>query len=322
MALPIRCDIPEDFFKEENRCDYLVTKEIKELWAIQIDLLEELKRVCKKYDLEYFADSGTLIGAVRHQGYIPWDDDIDIVMKRSDYNKLIEIAPREFENPYFLQSAHSEIFPRGYARLRNSNTTVLTRYDFGKNINHGIFIDIFPLDNIPDNESVKRKWIQKIIIISKVLSAGCPGDFVTDVRWHTKIKGNIKRVISRIIVKVIGYENLIKMYEELCSKYNEINTKKISYVAYSKGKAKHIWDRDGFKFGHVVNFEFTDINIPDGYDDRLKVEYSDYMKIVRASNTHGSIIFDTRTPYVEYMKKHTEAELRETIKKINISIGR
>ncbi len=309
MELPIRCKIPETFFNEEVRCDYLVTKEIKELWAIQIDLLEELKRVCRKYNLEYYADSGTLIGAIRHKGYIPWDDDIDVVMKRRDYNTLIKIAPREFRFPYFLQSAHSEIFPRGYARLRNSNTTALTGHDLGKNINHGIFIDIFPLDNIPDNQIVKQKWIKKIIILDKILTVGCSNCFSGNVKWNIKIK----RIIARTIVKTIGYKKMIEMYEGLCSKYNGNDTKKISYIAYSKGKAKHIWDREGFNHGHVMKFEFTDINIPDGYDSRLKVEYNDYMKIVRSPTIHGSMIFDTRTPYKEYMKKYTEAELRETI---------
>ena len=97
------------FLEEELRSGYLVSSKMKKIWAVQLDLLEQIKHVCSRYHLTYYADSGTLLGAVRHKGYIPWDDDIDIVMKRSDYNKLIEIAPIEFKKPYFLQSAHSEI---------------------------------------------------------------------------------------------------------------------------------------------------------------------------------------------------------------------
>ena len=136
----IKLQIPEDFYKEETRNGYTVSEKMKRVWAVELDLLAEFQRVCEKYNLTYYADSGTLIGAVRHHGYIPWDDDIDIVMKRDDFEKLVNVGAYEFQYPFFLQNSYSDKgFFRGYARLRNSETTAITKQDVLCNMNNGIF---------------------------------------------------------------------------------------------------------------------------------------------------------------------------------------
>ena len=291
------------FFEEENRSGYLVSSKTKKIWAVQLDLLQQVKQVCTRYHLTYYADSGTLLGAVRHQGYIPWDDDIDIVMKRSDYNKLIEIAPVEFKKPYFLQSAHSEIFPRGYARLRNDNTTAITAYDLDKDIHHGIFIDIFPLDNVPDDERERDKWLKEITFFHKMIRAGVSRQI------GKKVLDNILIYISRGVIACVGYSRAMQKYEKLCSRYDDRETGYISYVAYSKGKKKHIWESACFDSAHEVPFEFTTIAIPDLYDSRLRTEYGDYMTPVRAGTAHGDVIFEPEIPYKEFLKDHPIQEL-------------
>ena len=87
----------DDFLREEIICGYKVSTKMKKIWAVQLDLVLQLKRVCEKYNLRYFMYAGTLIGAVRHQGYIPWDDDLDIIMPRADYDKLKAVAETEFQ---------------------------------------------------------------------------------------------------------------------------------------------------------------------------------------------------------------------------------
>ena len=84
--------LPEEFLREEIRCDYLVTEKYKKVWAVEIDLLLELDRVCRKHGLKYFLMYGTLLGAVRHGGFVPWDDDLDVIMLRGDYEKLQYLA--------------------------------------------------------------------------------------------------------------------------------------------------------------------------------------------------------------------------------------
>ena len=95
--------IPNGFFEEEERNGYVITKKRKEIWAVEIDMLLKFIYVCEKHNLKYFADSGTLLGAARHNGFIPWDDDIDVAMLRKDYDKFCKIAINEFKYPYFFK---------------------------------------------------------------------------------------------------------------------------------------------------------------------------------------------------------------------------
>lgn len=98
----LNIELPDTFFQKEIRECYEITAEMKKVWAVELDLLNKLLEVCEKHSLRCYADAGTLIGAVRHKGFIPWDDDIDIAMFRKDYEKLKEIADTAFEAPYFF----------------------------------------------------------------------------------------------------------------------------------------------------------------------------------------------------------------------------
>lgn len=137
----------QDFFKEEVQCDFLITSRRKRIWAVEIAALLQLDAVCKRHGLQYSLAFGGLLGAVRHQGFIPWDDDIDVLMFRKDYERLFELGD-EFSEPYFLQTPYSDpgaVFST--IRLRNSNTTWMVKEFSAEGFNHGLGIDIFPLDN-------------------------------------------------------------------------------------------------------------------------------------------------------------------------------
>ena len=156
--------LPESFFREEVRCDYLVTYEHKKLWAVQIDLLLKLSRVCREYGLKYFLAWGTLLGAVRHQGFIPWDDDCDVMMPREDYDKLFSLADA-FEPPYFLQTpcTDSEAFFSNM-RLRNSRTTGISDYFIYQGMNCGICLDISPVEKWQKNDEADYLRIRELNI--------------------------------------------------------------------------------------------------------------------------------------------------------------
>ena len=153
--LPIKIDLPKGFLEEEVRCGYTISAEMKKLWAVELDLLAEFDRVCRKNNLTYYAFCGTLLGAVRHSGFIPWDDDIDVVMFREDFKKLSEVAEEEFQHPYFFQTPFSDPgLVMGGCRLRNSDTTVSNDVEFKRPYkNKGIFIDLFVNATVPDSEA-------------------------------------------------------------------------------------------------------------------------------------------------------------------------
>lgn len=130
---------------------------IDRIHKIELRLLDEFISVCDRHNLQWFADSGTLLGAVRSGEMIPWDDDIDVIMLRDDYNKLLKIADKEFKAPFFFQHSNTDNFVPAFSKLRLDGTTILEQDFYSKNnflssFHKGIFIDIFVLDAVPDSE--------------------------------------------------------------------------------------------------------------------------------------------------------------------------
>ena len=297
----IHLEVPEDFLDGEERCGYYISNKMKKVWAIQMDMLCELDRICKKYGLTYYADAGTLIGAIRHKGFIPWDDDIDIVMMRSDYQKLLSLGQKEFKDPLFFQSIDSDKkYIRGLAKLRNSSTTAIDETDLDKPFNRGIFIDIFPLDNVPSNKVIRKLWCRKIKFIRQILRNWAYFEATKSKNMPEKII----RILLKKAVDKIGYKKVYKYFERTCGAFNNKNCKYVSFVAYSYGKEKHIWERRLFEKSHRVPFEFIEINIPDGYDRRLRIQYGDYMIMKKIPSDHGAMILEPDIPYKEYVKTH------------------
>lgn len=132
--------------------------DIEALHTKQYEILVEFDRVCKKYELTYFLAYGTLLGAVRHKGFIPWDDDIDTLMPYEDYLKLRDIPSSEWREPYFLQNSDTDKnFPLCFSKVRNSNTTLITEESMHWDINQGVDIDIYPLLYLADDLNDRKK---------------------------------------------------------------------------------------------------------------------------------------------------------------------
>jgi lipopolysaccharide cholinephosphotransferase len=121
----LKTSFPADFFKEETRNGWFVTEKMKKIWAVEIDLYREFARVCDEYGLKYYMIYGGLLGAVRHGGFIPWDDDLDVCMPREDYDKLCALPERTFQYPYSLQTPFNQTnYSYTYIRLVNNETLV------------------------------------------------------------------------------------------------------------------------------------------------------------------------------------------------------
>ena len=300
----LKINIKDAFLEEEERCDYNVEKKIKEVWAVELDLFAEFDRVCKKYNIPYFADGGTILGTIRHKGFIPWDDDIDLAMRRDDYDKLCNHAD-DFEFPYFLQTNYTDPGSLiGHAQLRNSLTTGALEYETGRWINQGIFIDIFPIDNVPDDE--KEFEIQKKRIINYKKKAIRYGRnvFITDN--ENKIKNAIKKALLKLgfgkIARKLENHYYSKMEIE-CQKYNNTETRNCSLLSFQCDWKRLIRENQDYKSVVMMPFEFVELPIPVGYDKVLTNLYGDYNKIIMNSSAHGGIIFDTDIPYEEYLKQ-------------------
>lgn len=281
---------PESFFEPEIRSGYEISHEMKQVWACQLNLLSELQKVCEKHGLHYWLDSGSLLGGVRHSGYIPWDDDIDVVMFRADYDRLVELAPEEFKEPIIFQTAYTEKhFVRGHAQIRDTRTSAIIPSEIYKDFNQGIFIDIFVLDGVSDDPETERRQRRKAKRLKRKLEIlACP------MRLQ-----HFRNIAPAIIYKIRyqgidGKARLYRIYEDL---FRENKASECDYVATSsfrvksKKRDRHIYDRTV-----MMDFEYMKQPAPAGYDRLLTLLYGDYMKPVKAPSMHGTLILDPCTP--------------------------
>ena len=313
MNLPIKIELPEGFLNEEVRCGYTVNEKMKAVWAVELDLLNELARVCSKYDIKYFADGGTLLGAIRHKGYIPWDDDIDVAMFRSDYEKLCRIAKDEFITPYFFQTEYTDPSSlRGHAQLRNSYTTGILRDDFMgfHTFNQGIFIDVFPIDAVPSDDTLMEKKIhnvKKYLKSAKRLAClGSRYDYCSN-----PIKNIIKKLefycFSGTLKKYVNYKKYYQKYEEECKTFNDNNTEKVAKFFGIPFKKNRVWYREDFLKTENWRFEMLEIPVPIGYKRILDIFFgSDWLTPKKVDGAHSGVIFDTYTPYTKYLEENKQ----------------
>lgn len=294
---------------EEERCGYVISSNMKKLWNVQLELLKEFVRVCDKYNLTYYLDAGTLLGAVRHQGYVPWDDDIDVIMPRSDYELLKEIGPKEFKNEYFYQNSYTDKVIRCHAQLRKNNTTCLIKQDYKKKYHKGIFIDIFPLDAVPNSEEETKEFQKKLFKYYKSINYVEPKynsqrgklfDFIYNISFYP-----LKKVRRFFKIHFLGGEKkAVLKYEKMCQTYNDLNTDFVSDIAIWGISEKKAICYNKKWFENIISLPFEDLNLscPSNYDAVLKSSYGDYHKYVVGTSLHGGLYFDVNKNYKEYDK--------------------
>ena len=310
--LPVKINLPDAFFREEVRWGYTVSQQMKEVWAVELDLLSELLRVCDKYGIQISAVQGTLLGAVRHRGFIPWDDDIDMGMLREDYEKLCEVAPAEFKEPYFFQTEYTDHGSlRGHAQLRNSKTTAILMTEKKRYLqfNQGIFIDIFPYDYVLDDKSKRIKEQKHIIRLKKLTYVIA---YFTDQYYpvHQGIKGaafQILHILFLIFFRNYNYDILFQKIEDCCKKHQNEGLSHVSFVEQIQK-----WDCVGRRprsfFTDLRRIQFESIKIPAArqHIKLVKRIYGEnYMQPPGdKGTTHGEVCFDTRNMYTDYIQRH------------------
>lgn len=295
---------PASFLKEETRCDFLVTERRKRLWQMQLDMLQLVDTICNKYSIKYFAIGGTLLGAIRHNGFIPWDDDIDLAMFRSDYEHFVQVAIRDIKDPYFVQSPNTEDdYALSHIKIRNSNSVGATKYDFEFKYNKGVFIDIFPIDNIPDDSKLKDLLLKGVQNYRKTLDVGARHFWY----WQGTTKGE-KNILSEedkshyiSLVKERSIPSICKEFDSFCAQYNKINTEYCGVLALELTSERFFWKRNCFSSQTIVPFEYLKIQCPVGYDEVLKTTYGNYSVFEKTGALHGTLIFEPDISYKDYI---------------------
>lgn len=251
---------------------------IRDVQNKELQILLEIDRICKKYHLTYYLIGGSALGALRHGGFIPWDDDVDIALPRADYRLFLEICAKELPDAYFLQThATQPNFPYPFAFVNLNNTTFIQKRLRRLHIHHGISVDVFPLDGLPKYEPFQVaevrfvEFLKKFIIVRRLPFGVSP----VLTRWRC-------RVIERILTAFSAERS--KQWANLI------------------GGVREIMDREVYGTPRLVEFEGHPLPVPERCEQYLTKMYGNYMEIppVEERRGHDPLVVDIHKSYVEY----------------------
>lgn len=267
----------------------LTQKQLEELKLVEIDMLREFIRVCESLNLQYYVLGGTLLGAVRHQGFIPWDDDIDVGMPRADYEVFLAKAQELLPKNLFVQTFQTDPeYPANFAKIRNSNTTFVEDSLRECDINHGVYIDVFPLDFYPQ-KGKKLLSVRHTLLKLRISDAFT----VEEMKGKTKLV----RAMSRILYPTV--KCAVEKRESLMRSFTEGE-----YLANHCGAwgAKEIIPAYWYGEGTLMNFEGIQVSAPLCWHEWLTQMYGDYMQLPPVEKRvahHYVAAFDLTKPYTE-----------------------
>ncbi len=258
--------------KEQEEKDCVLRK----LQLTELEILKELDRVCRKHNLRYYVVGGTLIGAVRHKGFIPWDDDIDVSMPRKDFNKLCKIAKEEFGENYFLQTQKTEkdcYFY--YAKLRKNGTYFGEDKFEHTNLHKGIFMDIFPLDYIPECKILQKIFFRGFSCLTGFI---CSKEKTTEFLYKNM---SLPFIVTFRLMQCILPKWLLLSLRNLLGKLSCALSKKRSLASLSgfHGYPMEIAPEKWWGDGCDVEFEGLTVRAPSEYHTLLTHMFGDYMQL-------------------------------------------
>ena len=264
--------------------------DLKLLHSRMLDILSAVDKVCRKYNLRYYLIAGTMLGAVRHKGFIPWDDDADICMPHSDYNKLIAHSKEWLPERYELICAENDKdYPQPFAKIQDSHTTIIEHAHL--RYLGGAYIDVFPLDGMPDGKLAQRWHYFKYKHLCKLL-------YFTyrDPYRHGRGPSSWLPLLCR---KFYTVEGLQKKIRRLLTKYDFYKCKKV--LCFDDG-LRSVVDKEVYGTPKPYVFEGRTFMGVDDYDTLLSHMYGDYMKLppVESRRQHNFYYLDLNTPYREY----------------------
>ena len=280
-------------WKEEDLC--------RRVHSVQLELLTQLQTICRRHSLSCFALHGTLLGAVRHGGFIPWDDDVDVGMPREDYDRFLAVAEKELPEHLFLQTPLSDLncFYGGYAKLRDSRTTALESKNRGKGCHQGIWVDILPLDSCPADEFRRKRQGKRIQRWQRILLAKLypPSTGVLADVPGTRLS------VYYLAARCFRRRDLIGLLEREFHRYSDTGCRSILACYYGGVPNRNLFSEADCAETAVLPFENTSISVPKNYALWLTERYGEnYMELppVWRRRRKKDVYLDPDAPYTEH----------------------
>lgn len=265
-----------------------------------LQLLAETDRICQKYGIHYMLFAGTLLGAVRHHGFIPWDDDMDIIMLRSEYERFLVVAEKEIDHDkFFLQPEYSEHWPIYFSKLRLQNTAAIEKYHPKDSLVHqGIYIDLFPCDNLSDNPLVRKIQFasSKVVIAKGLYKRG----YVTN---------SVKKKLFIQLCRVLPLNPFLMITQLRKSNHTQMVHCFLGAASrYKRSIFQRLWMLESMP----LQFEGHFYPVSAYYDSLLTQLYGDYMTpptdAQRTCKVHA-VIVDVHNSYQNYLKQQADMEI-------------
>ena len=275
--------------------------------GVLLELLTEFDRICRKHDLHYVLFAGSALGAVRHHGFIPWDDDLDVAMLREDYQRFLQVAPKELNTDvFYLQAEHSKGWPMFFSKLRKNGTACMERFiPKDKGLHQGIYMDIFPVDNLADSKLVRKlQFAASKIVIAKGLARR---GYLTD-SWIKKVFMAACTLAPRSMMHAIA-----------CQKDKGHTAMVHTFFGAASRYEKNVFPRYWFEQSVELPFEGLRVPVSAEYDAMLTAIYGDYMtpppEEEKRCKVHG-VIVDPDCSYEAYLQQQKQMQITEYARSI------
>ncbi len=274
----------------------MTIEELRRIGLVQLDIMDEIHRICEAEKITYYIIAGTLLGAVRHGGFIPWDLDIDIGLKREDYERFKVVCAKHLKAPYAYWDHHNcRCFPRPHALISRTDTNITVKYDQKnpKLMDLGIYIDIFPLDNAPDDPKLRKKQEKALLRIRKFKSYRIPYSYSHKL-WKRYAHFMVSFLLSWIPVPAINQQQQNQM-----KKYSFQDTAKICSMASQYPYEKQCMSREIYGTPVLLEFEGRKYYAPEKYEEYLTQLYGDYMQLPPEEKRQANLAYYTSVKFPE-----------------------